>query len=206
MSDLKIGYIRVSRADGDQVVDLQKDALLEEGVIEENIFEDYASGKKEDRPGLESCLKSLREGDTLIVWKLDRLGRDLKNLVDIVQNLSNRKIGFKVLTGDGANIDTSTPTGKFIFGVFASLAEYERDLIRERTMAGLKSARARGRQGGRIFQLNKTQVQQLVAAMKNNDTNVTQLCKDFKISMPTLYRYVSPKGELRAYGKQVMES
>jgi DNA invertase Pin-like site-specific DNA recombinase len=206
MSNLKIAYIRVSKADGEQTLDLQRDAILAEGVDQKNIYQDHASGKKEDRPGLENCLKALREGDTLIVWKLDRLGRDLKHLVNLVQDLSDRKIGFKVLTGEGANIDTSTPTGKFIFGVFASLAEFERDLIRERTMAGLKSARARGRKGGRRFQLTKSQIRFISTTMKDQDTKVSELCKEIGISSSTLYRYVSPNGDLRDYAKKVLES
>lgn len=203
---MKLAYIRVSKADGEQTLDLQKDAILAEEIDQRNIYQDHASGKKEDRPGLENCLKALREGDTLIVWKLDRLGRDLKHLVNLVQDLSDRKIGFKVLTGEGANIDTSTPTGKFIFGVFASLAEFERDLIRERTMAGLKSARARGRKGGRRFQLTKSQIRFISTTMKDKDTNVSELCKEIGISSSTLYRYVSPNGELRDYAKKVLES
>ncbi len=203
---MKLAYIRVSKADGEQTLDLQKDAILTEGVEEKNIYQDFASGKKEDRPGLENCLKALREGDTLIVWKLDRLGRDLKHLVNLVQDLSDRKVSFKVLTGQGANIDTSTPTGKFIFGVFASLAEFERDLIRERTMAGLQSARARGRKGGRRFQLTKSQIRFISTTMKDQDTKVSELCKEIGISSSTLYRYVSPNGELRDYAKKVLES
>ena len=164
---MKIGYARVSKADGSQSLDLQIDALIAEEILENNIYQDEASGKKEERIGLENCLKSLREGDTLVVWKLDRLGRSLKHLVNVVQDLTNRKIGFKVLTGQGANIDTTTANGKLIFGIFAALAEFERELIRERTMAGLKAARARGRKGGRKFQLTKSKIRLAQVAMKN---------------------------------------
>jgi len=135
--------MRVSTATGKQTLDSQKDALLAAGIEPENIYEDMISGKKDDRPGLNACLKALREGDILVVWKLDRLGRSLKHLVDTVQALFERGVGFKVITGKGANIDTTTATGKLIFGIFASLAEFERELIKERTMAGLASARAR---------------------------------------------------------------
>src|SRR5690349_16229331 len=152
---MKLGYARVSKADGSQTLHLQMDALLQEGISQEHIYQDLASGKKDDRPGLEACLKALRSGDTLIVWKLDRLGRNLKHLVNTVQDLDQRNISFKVITGQGANIDTSTASGKLIFGIFAALAEFERELIRERTLAGLLSARARGRKGGRKFQLTK---------------------------------------------------
>ena len=144
-----IGYMRVSKADGSQVLDLQRDALLAAGVPERHLYSDTASGKKDDRPGLAACLQALREGDTLVVWKLDRLGHSLRHLVNVVHELTNRDIGLKVLTGQGAAIDTTTPAGKLVFGIFASLAEFERDLISERTRAGLASARARGRKGGR---------------------------------------------------------
>lgn len=201
-----IGYARVSKSDGSQILDLQLDSLIEAGVNKEHIYTDKASGKKDDRPGLENCLKALREGDTLVVYKIDRLGRSLKHLVSIVDDLSKRNIGFKVLSGQGADIDTTTPTGKMVFSIFATLAEYERELIRERTIAGLNAARARGRVGGRKFNLSKHQVRLAQTAMKNRDTNIQELCKELKISRPTLYKYVSPTGELREYGKKVLEN
>src|SRR3954449_10566470 len=139
-----VGYVRVSKADGSQVSDLQRDALLAAGVDARHLYEDAASGKRDDRPGLAACLKALRAGDTLVVWKLDRLGRDLRHLVNTVHELTTRSIGLKVLTGQGAAIDTTTPAGKLVFGIFAALAEFERELIAERTRAGLASARARG--------------------------------------------------------------
>ena len=146
-----IGYMRVSKADGSQTTDPQRDALLEAGVDAAALYQDRASGKKDDRPGLESCLKAVRGGDTLVVWKLDRLGRDLHHLVNTVHDLTARGVGLKVLTGQGAAIDTTTAAGKLVFGIFAALAEFERELISERTVAGLASARARGRVGGRPF-------------------------------------------------------
>jgi len=201
-----IGYARVSKADGSQSLDLQRDALRAAGVDPENIYEDLASGSREDRPGLMACLKALRDGDVLVVWKLDRLGRTLTHLVNTVKNLSDRNVGLQVLTGNGAEIDTTTASGRMIFGVFATLAEFERDLIRERTMAGLASARARGRKGGRKFALTKAQVRLAQAAMAQRDTSVATLCKELGVERVTLYRYVSPKGELRDYGKRVLGS
>ena len=132
-----IGYARVSKADGSQSLDLQRDALLTAQVADDQIYSDKASGRKDERPGLISCLKALREGDVLVIWKLDRLGRSLKHLVQTVSDLSERGIGLKVLAGQGAHIDTTTPAGKLSFGIFAALAEFESELIRERTMAGL---------------------------------------------------------------------
>ena len=134
-----VGYARVSKSDGSQNLDLQIDALKKSGVDSENIYHDEASGTNMNRPALEACLKALRKDDTLVIWKLDRLGRNLHDLVTVVQQLSDKSVGLKVLKGKGANIDTSTPTGKMFFGFFAVLAEFERDLIIERTKAGLES-------------------------------------------------------------------
>jgi DNA invertase Pin-like site-specific DNA recombinase len=199
-----IGYARVSKADGSQVLDLQRDALIEAGVSRKRIYEDKASGKRDDRPNLEACLKALREGDVLVVWKLDRLGRDLRHLVNTVQDLADRGIGFKVLAGQGADIDTTTAGGKLIFGIFAALAEFERELIRERTRAGLAAARARGRKGGRKFALTKAQVRLAQAAMGKKETRVSDLCEELGVTRVTLYRYVGPEGELREHGRRAL--
>lgn len=201
-----IGYARVSKADGSQSLDLQRDALLQAGVKSDAIYDDEISGKVDKRPGYESCLKALRTGDVLVVWKLDRLGRNLKHLVNTVQSLSDQGVGLRVLTGQGAHIDTTTPSGKLIFGIFASLAEFERELIRERTMAGLAAARARGRKGGRKFALTKAQVRLAQAAMAKRDTSVADLAAELGIRAVTLYRYVGPKGELRENGRRVLNA
>lgn len=199
-----IGYARVSKSDGSQVLDLQRDALIAAGVTAAQIWEDRASGAREDRPGLEACLKALREGDVLVVWKLDRLGRTLRHLVTMVQGLNGRGVGLKVLAGQGAEIDTTTPAGRMVFGIFASLAEFERDLIRERTMAGLSSARARGRKGGRRHGLSSAQVRLAQAAMASRDTSVAALCRELGVTRATLYRYVGPDGSLRDHGRAVL--
>jgi DNA invertase Pin-like site-specific DNA recombinase len=203
---MKLGYALISKADGSQTLDLQVDALAAAGVAPEHVYRDEASGKRDDRPGLEACLKALREGDTLFTWKLDRLGRDLKHLVVTVRGLSDRNVGLCVLTGQGANIDTTTASGKLIFGIFAALAEFEGDLIRERTMAGLAAARARGRHGGRKFELTKNQIRLAQSAMANRDTHVAQLCEELDISRATLYRYVGPDGALRSHALKALEA
>ncbi len=197
--------MRVSKADGSQVLDRQRDALVEAGVKPSQIYEDQASGKKDDRPGLEACLKSLRDGDTLIVWKLDRLGRNLRHLVNTIHDLMERKIGFWVLSGQGANIDTTTADGRLVFGIFAALAEFERELIRERTIAGLSSARARGRNGGRPYTMTPAKLRLAQAAMAKRDTKVGDLCDELGVTRQTLYRFVSPKGELRADGTKLLK-
>lgn len=201
-----IGYARVSKADGSQSVDLQLDELIANGVSKKHIYVDHASGKKDDRPGLEGCLKALRKGDTLLVWKLDRLGRNLTHLVKLIDELHEREVELKVLKGEGASIDTTTATGKLVFGIFAALAEFERELISERTRAGLNAARARGRTGGRRHTMTPAKVNLAAAAMSNKETVVNDLCRELEITRQTLYRYVSPAGKLRESAKQLLKA
>lgn len=196
--------MRVSKADGSQATDLQRDALIAADVAPAQLYEDQASGRRDDRPGLAACLKALREGDTLVLWKLDRLGRDLRHLVNTVHDLTVRGIGLKVLTGHGAAIDTTTASGKLVFGIFAALSEFERELISERTVAGLASARARGRKGGRPFKMTAAKLRLAMAAMGQPETKVSQLCEELGITRQTLYRHVSPKGELRSDGVKLL--
>jgi DNA invertase Pin-like site-specific DNA recombinase len=200
-----VGYIRVSKADGSQVTDLQRDALLAASIDSQHIYEDAASGKRDDRPGLTACLKALREGDTLVVWKLDRLGRDLRHLVNTVHELAARGIGFRVLTGHGASIDTTSASGKLIFGIFAALAEFERELIVERTRAGMQAARARGRCGGRPFKMTAAKLRLAMAAMGKPETRVGELCAELGITRQTLYRHVAPNGTLRPDGQKLLD-
>lgn len=199
-----VGYMRVSKADGSQSTDLQRDALLAVGIDTGSLYEDRASGKKDDRPQLAACLKAMRLGDTLVVWKLDRLGRDLRHLVNIVHDLTARGIGLKVLTGQGAAIDTTTASGKLVFGIFAALAEFERELISERTLAGLASARARGRNGGRPYKMTPAKLRLALASMGQPGTKVSDLCTELGITRQTLYRHVSPTGELRPDGEKLL--
>lgn len=201
-----IGYMRVSKTDGSQTTDLQRDALIAAGVDEDHIYEDKASGKLDARPGLGAALKALREEDTLVVWKLDRLGRDLRHLVNTVHNLEKREIGFKVLSGHGASIDTTTPAGKLVFGIFAALAEFERELISERTKAGLAAARARGRSGGAPYKMTAAKLRLVMAAMGQKETKVGELCKELGITRQTLYRHVAPDGSIRRDGEKLLVS
>ncbi len=196
--------MRVSKADGSQSTNLQRDALIVAGASPAHLYEDLASGRRDDRPGLAACLKALREGDTLIVWKLDRLGRDLRHLINTVHDLTARNVGLKVLTGHGAAVDTTTAAGKLVFGIFAALAEFERELISERTVAGLVSARARGRKGGRPFKMTAAKLRLAMASMGQSETKVGDLCEELGITRQTLYRHVSPKGELRPDGVKLL--
>jgi len=202
--EMLVGYMRVSKADGSQNTDLQQDALIAAGVNKDQIYQDLASGKREDRPGLTNCLKALRKNDILVVWKLDRLGRDLRHLVNTVHDLTARDIGLKVLTGHGAAIDTTTASGKLVFGIFAALAEFEREMIKERTLAGMASARARGRKGGRPYKMTQAKLRLAMASLGQQETKIGLLCDELGISKQTLYRHLSPTGELREDGKKLL--
>src|SRR6266540_6918559 len=183
-----IGYARVSTIE--QTLDLQQDALRQAGC--EQVFTDHISGAKSERPGLTQALEFGRSGDILVVWKLDRLGRSLKQLIEIVTELQKRNVGFKSLT---ESIDTTSPGGKLIFHIFGALAEFERDLIRERTRAGLTAARARGRKGGRPHATGLADPKQRALAKRlyaAKETPVADLCRMFKVSRATFYRYVAP--------------
>ena len=200
-----IGYARVSKADGSQLLDLQRDALIRAGVEADRIYEDRASGRKDHRPGLDSCLKALQPGNTLVVWKLDRLGRDLKHLVNTVDELRGREVGFRVLAGAGAEIDTTTANGRLVFGIFASLAEFERELIAERTRAGLAAARARGRLGGRPRKMDRAMLRMAMNAMASRETNAQDLARRLGITTTTLYMYVNGDGTPKEPGQKLLE-
>ncbi|HYZ21902.1 MAG TPA: recombinase family protein [Rhodopila sp.] len=199
-----IGYMRVSKADGSQVLDLQRDVLLAAGVKSRHLYEDLASGRRDDRPGLLACIRALRKGDTLVVWKLDRLGRDLRHLVNLVHDLTAHNVGLKVLAGEGAAIDTTTAAGKLVFGIFAALAEFERALITERTRAGIAAARARGRHGGAPFKMTPAKLRLAQAAMGKPETKIGPLCRELGVSRQTLYRHVAPDGALREHGAKLL--
>ena len=199
-----IGYVRVSKADGSQVLDLQRGALLGAGIPADWLYEDHASGKRDDRPGLEAYLKVLRKDDTLVARKLDRLGRDLRHLVKFVYDLTGRCVGLKVLAGQGANLDTTSANGRLVFRIFTALAEFERELTVERTRAGLAFARARGRNGGRPFKMTLAKRRLAQAAMGQPGTKVGELCAELGISRQTFYRHVTATGELRAHSQNFL--
>lgn len=199
-----VGYARVSKSDGSQTLALQHDALLAAGVEPSRIYEDLASGRREDRPGLTACLKALQPGNTLVVWKLDRLGRDLKHLVTTVEDLRTRQVGLKVLAGAGAHIDTTTANGRLFFGIFAALAEFERELIAERTRAGLAAARARGRKGGRPRKMDRAALAMAMAAMADPQAKAGDIAKRLGITTTTLYAYVNGDGSPKPAGQALL--
>jgi DNA invertase Pin-like site-specific DNA recombinase len=183
---MKVGYARVSTQD--QHLDLQLDALKAAGC--EKIFTDEGiSGSKTDRPGLNEALEYCRKGDVLVVWKLDRLGRSLAHLIEVVTGMGDRGVDFKSLQ---EAIDTSTPSGKLVFHMMGAMAEFERDLIRERTNAGLAAARARGRNGGRPQTLTSAQVAIGRSLAANPDLTVNQICEQLGCSRATYYRQIAP--------------
>src|SRR4051812_18935335 len=182
-----IGYARVSTHD--QTLALQQDALNKAGC--DQIYTDTASGSAAERSGLEQALSHLRKGDTLVVWRLDRLGRSLRHLIETVTALDERGIGFRSIT---ENIDTTTSGGKLVFHIFGALAEFERDIIRERTQAGLQAARARGRRGGRPKRQPSSRKVAMARALYTDKTNsVSEICRTLGISRATLYRYLNQK-------------
>ncbi|WP_445769436.1 recombinase family protein [Rheinheimera sp.] len=196
---MKIGYCRISTKG--QSFHLQEDALKAEGC--ERVFRDIASGAKSSRPGLDEMLAQLRPGDVIVVYKLDRLGRSLRHLVDLINTLSERQVGLKSLNDP---VDTTTAQGRLITNVFASIAEFERDLIRERTRAGLMAARARGRNGGRPVGLGKEAKAITIAAealYKQNSLSAQQIADKLSISKTTLYKYLRHRGvEIGSYNNK----
>ncbi len=182
-----VGYARVSTTE--QSPELQRDAL--ERAECEEIFWESGSGVKADRPGLKKALSYMREGDVLVVWKLNRLGRSLKDLIEVVNGLQQKGIGFKSLT---EQVDTTTSGGRLVFHIFGALAEFEREVIRERTQAGLAASRARGRQGGRPRSMDEGKVRAAKAMLQDPETSIQQVCKALGVSRATLYRYVGRPG------------
>jgi DNA invertase Pin-like site-specific DNA recombinase len=180
---MKIGYARVSTLD--QNLDLQRDALKAAGC--DKIIEDTASGSKSQRSGLDKVREQLRPGDVLVVWRLDRLGRSLRNLIELMTELEGQGVGFRSIT---EAIDTTTPGGKLVFHIFGALAEFERNLIRERTKAGLDAARARGKKGGRRKKLDERKRSLAVDLYRQKKHTLVEICQAVGITKPTLYAYV----------------
>lgn len=177
-----VGYMRVSSADDRQSADLQRDALIAAGVDERHLYSDKASGARDDRPGLTACLAFLKQGDGLVVWKLDRLGRSLSHLLTIVTDMKARGVAFRSLT---EQMDTNTPHGELLFSLFGALAQYERALTRERVVAGLAAAKRRGRHGGRPPTIGVEQIEQIAAALASGASKAS-VCRTFKVARSTL--------------------
>jgi DNA invertase Pin-like site-specific DNA recombinase len=192
-----VGYMRVST--NEQNLALQRDALKAAGC--ERLYDDTCSGSVTERPGLTKALNHMRAGDALVVWKLDRIGRSLSHVVELVDGLQAKGIGLKVLTG---GIDTTTATGRLVFGIFATLAEFERDLIRERTMAGLAAARARGRNGGRPRLMTRAKLKTAMAMMADRGNVASDVAEQLGISISTLYAYVNGEGRPKSRATKLL--
>ena len=192
---MKVGYIRTSKKD--QNPELQRRDLLAFGC--EKIFEEQISSRKEDRPELKAAMDYCREGDEMVVWKLDRFGRSLRELIDLVNELRKRGVELVSLR---ESIDTTTPGGKLVFHVFGAVAEFERDLILERTTAGLEAAKARGRRGGRKPAMDEGKIALASRLMRNRETPISEVCEAVGVSRATLYRYVGPDGTPRVRGRE----
>lgn len=177
-----VGYMRVSSENDRQSTDLQRDALLAVGVDARHLFEDHASGARDDRPGLAKAMEFLQPGDVLVVWKLDRLGRSLSHLLAIVNSLKDKRVAFRSLT---ENLDTTTPSGEFLFQVFGALAQYERALTRERVLAGLAAAKRRGRRGGRPPAITGEKLDVILAALDGGMSKAA-VCRNFEVKRTTL--------------------
>ena len=185
-----IGYMRVSSDTDRQTTALQRDALLAAGVDERHLFEDKASGARDDRPGLKSCLQYVKTGDTLVVWKLDRLGRSLPHLLTIVAGLRETGVAFRSLT---EGMDTTTPHGELLFHLFGALAQYERALTQERVQAGLAAAKGRGRRGGRPLAIGPEKLEAIIAALESGASKAA-VCRNFEIPRSTLIDTLARSG------------
>lgn len=195
---MKIGYARISTID--QCLDMQIDALKNFGC--EQIFTDKSSGAKHDRPGLNDVFKFLREGDTLVVWKLDRLGRSISHLIEMMQLIEKRNASFHSIQ---EGINTSTSMGKLLFHFIGALADFERGLIMERTRAGLIAARARGKLGGRRFNLDADQVKRMKEIYDSKMVAIKEICSMFKISKTSLYNYIYDKNSFHEKNSRLKE-
>ena len=199
-----VGYVRVSKADDDRAYDQQTDALIAADVRPENVFLDTTPDPRDARPSFEACLKALAAGDTLLVWRLDRIGRDLGHIASLICDLARRGVGFKVLAGGEASIDTTTANGPLVLAIFASLNNFQRDLNKQAGRKALLAAGVRARPGGRPTKMTAAKVRSAMAAMSDPKTNITHLCRELGVHRQTLYRFVSPTGALREDGRRLL--
>ena len=191
--------MRVSTADGSQKLDMQETALIEAGVSPEKIYSDMTSGAKEDRTGLNYMIKSLNPGDTVVVWKLDRLGRSVKHLANVIDDLTKKDVHLEILTGVCRGINMSTPEGKMFFNLMATFAQFERDLIHERVIAGIAEAKRRGRKSGRKFKFSKEDVDTMQHLIKAGVPKA-EVARRFKTTNKTIFNYFTPDGEIKQRG------
>lgn len=199
VNGVKVGYMRVSTADGSQKFDMQETALIEAGVSADKIYSDMASGASDDREGMKYMLKSLNPGDTVVVWKLDRLGRNVKYLVNIIDELIKKNVHLEILTGACHGINMTTPEGRMFFHMAATFAQFERDLIRERIVAGIAEAQRRGTKSGRKFKFSKYDIQTIQHMIKASVPKA-EIARRFHVTTQTIFNYFTPDGEIKQRG------
>ena len=196
VNGVKVGYMRVSTADGSQKFDMQETALVEAGVSPDKIYSDMASGASDDREGLKYMLKSLNPGDTVVVWKLDRLGRNVKYLVNVIDELIKKNVSLEILTGACHGVNMTTPEGRMFFHMAATFAQFERDLIRERIVAGIAEAKRRGRKSGRKFKFSNADVDTAYHLIKAGVPK-KEIARRFNVTVQTIFNYFTPDGEIK---------
>lgn len=196
VNGVKVGYMRVSTADGSQKFDMQETALIEAGVSPDKIYSDMASGASDDREGLKYMLKSLNPGDTVVVWKLDRLGRNVKYLVNVIDELIKKNVSLEILTGACHGVNMTTPEGRMFFHMAATFAQFERDLIRERIVAGIAEAKRRGRKSGRKFKFSNADVDTAYHLIKAGVPK-KEIARRFNVTVQTIFNYFTPDGEIK---------
>lgn len=199
VNGVKVGYMRVSTADGSQKFDMQETALIEAGVSPDKIYSDMASGASDNREGMKYMLKSLNSGDTVVVWKLDRLGRNVKYLVNIIDELIKKNVHLEILTGACHGINMTTPEGRMFFHMAATFAQFERDLIRERIVAGIAEAQRRGTKSGRKFKFSKYDIQTIQHMIKASVPKA-EIARRFHVTTQTIFNYFTPEGEIKQRG------
>lgn len=199
VNGVKVGYMRVSTADGSQKFDMQETALIEAGVSPDKIYSDMASGASDDREGLKYLLKSLNPGDTVVVWKLDRLGRNVKYLVNVIDELIKKNVSLEILTGACHGVNMTTPEGRMFFHMAATFAQFERDLIRERIVAGIAEAKRRGRKSGRKFKFSNADVDTAYHLIQAGVPK-KEIARRFNVTVQTIFNYFTPEGEIKQRG------
>lgn len=199
VNGVKVGYMRVSTADGSQKFDMQETALIEAGVSPDKIYSDMASGASDDREGLKYLLKSLNPGDTVVVWKLDRLGRNVKYLVNVIDELIKKNVSLEILTGACHGVNMTTPEGRMFFHMAATFAQFERDLIRERIVAGIAEAKRRGRKSGRKFKFSNADIDTAYHLIQAGVPK-KEIARRFNVTVQTIFNYFTPEGEIKQRG------
>lgn len=201
-----IGYARVSKDDGSQVLDMQLDGLRSFGVQDQHVYTDLQSGADEQRLGIKECMKALREGDTLVVYSIDRLARGMNQAIRIADELRDKNIDLKILFGAGSSIDLSTPQGRFNYNIMAAFADLWREILRQNTREGCKAAKARGRVGGRRRIINKVQLRAIIEEAKQPGSDLKEIAKQVGVTRSAISHYIYADGSLKKRGEDLLNN